>query len=295
MNYQKIYDAICKRGQERILPKEVYSEKHHIVPKCLGGGNEKSNITTLTAREHFLVHYILTRIYPNDKRMWFTLNIMLRMKKFPEINCGKGSRLYEFIRTEVGKQRSGKNHHLFGIGHSPEACKRISDGRKGKFLGENNHMFGKKRSEETKQRISEGRKGIPVSDETKRKQSESKKGKPLSKEHCQKIKDSKQNISEITREKLSIASKGKKRSEKTKELMSIAKIGINNSFFGKSHSDETKEVMRQNSGTAVKIIIEGVTYRSISFAAKCFDLTTAIVLWRLKSEKLEWKDWFRLT
>ena len=44
MNYQKIYDDICKRGQERQLPKDVYTEKHHIVPKCLGGGNEKSKI-----------------------------------------------------------------------------------------------------------------------------------------------------------------------------------------------------------------------------------------------------------
>jgi hypothetical protein len=53
MNYEKIYDCIIKRAKTRKL--EGYVEKHHIIPKCMGGSNEKQNIVELTAREHFYV------------------------------------------------------------------------------------------------------------------------------------------------------------------------------------------------------------------------------------------------
>lgn len=77
MNYQKIYDDICKRGQERVLPKEIYTEKHHTIPKCLGGNNEKSNLTVLTDREHFLVHYILAeKLYPTHYGLYHALYLM---------------------------------------------------------------------------------------------------------------------------------------------------------------------------------------------------------------------------
>lgn len=188
MNYQKIYDDICKRGQDRQLPKEVYTEKHHIVPKCLGGTNEKSNLTILTAREHFLVHYILTRIYPNNSKIW---NACFRM-----CHSGKGqqrlvpnSKLYEFIKTEWISTKKGKTwEELFGIEKASnmkqecsqrmlnqivtdqkrEKCRLINLGRTrsdetkkmiGKYSserqqGKGNVMFGKKHSEKSKRQMS---------------------------------------------------------------------------------------------------------------------------------------------
>ena len=38
-----------------------YSERHHVVPRSLGGSNAKSNIVRLTYREHFLAHWLLTK------------------------------------------------------------------------------------------------------------------------------------------------------------------------------------------------------------------------------------------
>jgi len=56
MNYQKIYDQIIERAKNRKL--EGYKEKHHIIPKCLGGPDNKENLVELTAREHFLCHLL---------------------------------------------------------------------------------------------------------------------------------------------------------------------------------------------------------------------------------------------
>jgi hypothetical protein len=73
MNYQRIYDQIIDRAKERKL--EGYKEKHHIIPKCMGGSNQRENLVELTAREHFLCHWILCRIYPENKKLghafWF--------------------------------------------------------------------------------------------------------------------------------------------------------------------------------------------------------------------------------
>jgi hypothetical protein len=73
MNYQRIYDQIIDRAKERKL--EGYKEKHHIIPKCMGGGNEKENLVVLTAREHFICHWLLCRIYPENRKLghafWF--------------------------------------------------------------------------------------------------------------------------------------------------------------------------------------------------------------------------------
>ena len=73
MNYQRIYDQIVDRAKERKL--EGYKEKHHIIPKCMGGSNEKQNLIELTAREHFICHWLLCRIYPENRKLghafWF--------------------------------------------------------------------------------------------------------------------------------------------------------------------------------------------------------------------------------
>ena len=67
MNYRSVYHKICKRGTTRIKTKLEYYEKHHIIPKCLNGSDESSNITLLTAREHFIAHWLLCKIYKNEK------------------------------------------------------------------------------------------------------------------------------------------------------------------------------------------------------------------------------------
>lgn len=73
MDYQRIYDQIIDRAKERTL--EGYKEKHHIIPKCMGGSNKKENLIELTAREHFISHWLLCRIYPENRKLghafWF--------------------------------------------------------------------------------------------------------------------------------------------------------------------------------------------------------------------------------
>lgn len=64
MNYQKIYNDLISKRQSDPACEYGYSEHHHIIPKCMGGTDDKSNIVSLTPREHFIAHWLLCLIYP---------------------------------------------------------------------------------------------------------------------------------------------------------------------------------------------------------------------------------------
>ena len=66
MNYKLIHDSIIDRAKTRVLPKEVYTERHHIIPRCMDGTDDKSNLVDLTAKEHFIIHKLLVEIYPHE-------------------------------------------------------------------------------------------------------------------------------------------------------------------------------------------------------------------------------------
>lgn len=79
MNYQKIYSNIIENSKNRI--NDQYVEKHHIVPKCLNGDNSKENITSLTYREHFICHWLLCKIYPENPKIKAAFAKMLQSTK----------------------------------------------------------------------------------------------------------------------------------------------------------------------------------------------------------------------
>lgn len=65
MNYLKHYELLITRAKSRSKLLE-YIEKHHIVPKCLGGNNDIDNIAELTPEEHYFAHQLLAKIHPDN-------------------------------------------------------------------------------------------------------------------------------------------------------------------------------------------------------------------------------------
>ena len=75
MNYKKIYDNLIIKAKNRKNIYEYY-EIHHIIPKSIGGTNDKNNLVKLTLREHFVAHKLLINIYPNSKELKYALWMM---------------------------------------------------------------------------------------------------------------------------------------------------------------------------------------------------------------------------
>jgi len=100
MNYQVIYNNIIKRAQIRNSLHELYTEVHHIIPKCIGGTNCKSNLVNLTPEEHFICHLLLVKIYPANSSLIYAANMMcVNNSSMPRNN----NKRYGWLRRKVSE------------------------------------------------------------------------------------------------------------------------------------------------------------------------------------------------
>ena len=59
MTYNEfIQNIIVNRGQWAFTEEDIY-EIHHILPRCMGGGDEESNLVLMNYRCHVLAHCLL--------------------------------------------------------------------------------------------------------------------------------------------------------------------------------------------------------------------------------------------
>jgi hypothetical protein len=143
MNYFRIYEELVMKGYGRKKGDGVYLERHHIKPKCLGGTDSKTNLTFLTGREHFVAHLLLTKMHPENDRLMFALNCMLRSKKYQnrklssyEIGLAKSK--FAKLMSERGKMRVGYLNSNFGNYWTDEMKSNLSQKKKGTMTGNAN-------------------------------------------------------------------------------------------------------------------------------------------------------------
>lgn len=74
MDYQKHYYKLIGKARTRI--NEGYTERHHIIPKCLGGSDTITNLVALTAKEHFVAHHLLCKMFPENDHLVYAFYLM---------------------------------------------------------------------------------------------------------------------------------------------------------------------------------------------------------------------------
>lgn len=78
MNYINLYENLILSRINRVIDNSIYTEKHHIIPKSLGGTNNKENLIRLTFKEHYMAHYILSKIYPRNSSIQYGFSSIMR-------------------------------------------------------------------------------------------------------------------------------------------------------------------------------------------------------------------------
>lgn len=164
MNYQRIHDAIIDRARNRIL--QGYREQHHVIPRCLGGTDDKSNLVKLTAREHFIVHKLLVEIYPDETKLVYAYWMMARNVSNSRYKreYRVSNREYERVKTLFSEVSSIRQK---GKKLSAEHKQKLS--AKAKLRGNNRTPGEFKHSIETKQKLSSLWKGTTRSLEDRQK------------------------------------------------------------------------------------------------------------------------------
>ena len=179
MNYKKVYDQIIERSklEKRKKYEGTYYESHHIIPKSLGGtGNSKQwrthkNIILLTAREHFICHWLLLNMYPDNDSLIFSFWAMCSLENNKQTRHIPSSRIIEYSKLKMSECKKGRIGYWKGKHLSEETKLKIRESKRGVAIHSdtnkikaanrskgNSYRLGMKQSEESKQLMSESHK-----------------------------------------------------------------------------------------------------------------------------------------
>lgn len=142
MNYKWHYDRLIKSRKDRIPDLLIYYENHHIIPKSMGGTNDRENIIRLTAREHFIAHWLLWRIHKN-RQMGFAFSKMCQYTEDQQRLKILSSRQYAEIKEALSFSfssidHSGEHNSMWGKKHSEKTLKLLKEKAKNRGIGETN-------------------------------------------------------------------------------------------------------------------------------------------------------------
>lgn len=166
----------CKLMKEADYGDSVYTEKHHILPKCIGGTDDDFNLVIMPVRYHIVAHMLLAKIYPDNGKLHHAVHLMLTGDRNKKINKHISTRLVAKFKERKSYFTRGKYHPNYGKHLSKETRDKISKS----VSGERNGMYGKHPSKETlikKSKAMTGKKLPPRSIETKQKISAANTGK----------------------------------------------------------------------------------------------------------------------
>lgn len=160
ITYEKfIQNILDTRG--RFACGAQYHERHHIVPKSVGGGNEEENLIDLFAREHFEAHRLLALENPENDNLIYAWGCMTWTKDKNQQRVKVTAEEYEEakkIYSEMcSKRYAGENNPNYGRKHTEEEKKKMSENHR-KHFGESNHYYGKHHSDEIRKKMSENSK-----------------------------------------------------------------------------------------------------------------------------------------
>lgn len=180
MNYQKIYDELMR--SRKASPPIGYSESRHIIPRCMGGKDDKTNLVNLSPEEHFIAHKLLVKIFPKEYKL---VKAVIAMGMSSRTHKRQFNKSYGYERRQMSILQTGEGNPFYGKLHTEEHKEYMSNLLKGRKItwgdkiskskkanpykysesqckviskrnsGEGNGMYGKTHSIEASKRISD--------------------------------------------------------------------------------------------------------------------------------------------
>jgi hypothetical protein len=123
--YTNWYLSLINKAKNRKIP-QTYYEKHHIIPKSLGGSDESDNLVVLTSREHYIAHWLLTKMVSGEhkKKMCLAFFCMNTLNDSNKNSKGYKSSHYWFTRQYLTLENPAKR---------PEVRQKISESKMGEL------------------------------------------------------------------------------------------------------------------------------------------------------------------
>jgi hypothetical protein len=114
----------------------------------MGGIDSSDNLVKLTAKEHFIIHKLLTEIYPTNNRLHYAAFLMCKMKNAMGRDYRVSAREYQRLKENIVLDDEHKRNISIGVKKNPNIKywkgKTLSDSHK-KHISKG--MCGKVRSD----------------------------------------------------------------------------------------------------------------------------------------------------
>lgn len=263
MNYIKLYENLVTKFKLQTLDGEVYTERHHIVPKHCGGTDCADNLVTVTYRQHRLLHRIRWKAFGHkgDKLAYILM-------------YGVGGDLSTTKRAEIGRLggianvESGWIYEMNKLYAASNGSNNVTSGHLDRIRHlANNKTQREKASKTSKTRWESGdllldlqkawavNKGSTTSEYTRQKQSQA---------HIERMKDEHQLGLVLGAQKASALAKSKKAEDRSLKVL--------------SSSEDNSEWLNVKSPRSKYNFLapNGLVFESPIFAAKYFGNIDAI-------------------
>lgn len=145
MIHKNRYDKLIDYYKKNLA--EGFVEKHHIIPKCMGGSDDPENLILLPTRVHFIVHYLLHKAYPENRSLAHAFAMMgvcnghqrrssklYEKSKLARSKALKGVPRPEWVKVKLRKPKN--NTENYKKPKSKEHSSKISLSLKGKKKSE---------------------------------------------------------------------------------------------------------------------------------------------------------------
>jgi hypothetical protein len=163
--YTKWYESIIAKAQMRVNNDGQYFEKHHIIPKSIGGTDTSENLVKLTPKEHFVCHMLLPKMTIGENRgrmikaAWMIATMGNKYQKRVKVKSRKYCQLKDLWIKEGGLNKPKSEEHKRNISISktnPSVSTRL------KMSAARKAQTGlQTRSDDTKAKMSSWQKGVP--------------------------------------------------------------------------------------------------------------------------------------
>ena len=139
LTYNEFIQNILDTRGRFVVPEGEYKERHHVIPKCLGGTNDKNNLIDLYAKEHYIAHKLLALENPSNNGLQFAWWNMCQIHGNSEQSRYEPSpEEFEEARKRCAllssENNTGENHPMFGKHLSDEQKEFLRE----KFTGSKN-------------------------------------------------------------------------------------------------------------------------------------------------------------
>jgi hypothetical protein len=154
-------------------PMEGFCEKHHIVPRCMGGNDSVDNLILIPVRVHFILHFLLYKSFPDNKKLAHAFSMMAvnnkhqnrkisskmyELTKLARSNALRGVSRPEYVKEKLRVPKKNKDNykkpksqlHAQNISNSLKGKKKSDEHIKNMILAKQNEY--KRRSEEMEER-----------------------------------------------------------------------------------------------------------------------------------------------